>query len=168
MSAYGLTNLGLRPRFMPAMSDHTSTCASQSGPAPMPIVGITSSRRHPLGDVRGHHLQHHRERPRRLQRQRVLDQALTGVAAALDPEPAERVLALRGEPEVGHHRDAGARQRLDLRREPRPALELDGVRPALLHEPEGGGQRLLGADLVAAERQVRDDERALRARVPRP
>ena len=39
-SAYGLTNRGLPPRFIPAMSCHTSTCASQSGPAPMPIVGI--------------------------------------------------------------------------------------------------------------------------------
>jgi hypothetical protein len=43
---------------------------------------------------------------------------LAGVAAALDAEPAQRVLALRGEPEVGHHRDARTGQRLDLRDEP--------------------------------------------------
>ena len=89
------------------MSDQTSTWASVSGPAPMPMVGMTSSRGHPLGHVGRHHLQHHRERPGGLQGQRVLDDALAGLAAALDAVAAERVLALRGEPEMGHHRDAG-------------------------------------------------------------
>ena len=73
------------------------------------------------------------------------------------------MLALRREPEVRHDRDPGLRQRLHVRHEPLAAFELDGVRAALLHEPEGRGERLLGADLVAAERQVGDHERALAA-----
>ena len=36
------------------------------------------------------------------------------VAAALDDVPAEAVLALRGEADVRHHRDAGAHDALDL------------------------------------------------------
>ena len=72
------------------------------------------------------------------------------------------MLALRGEPEVGHDRDAGAGERVDLRGEPGPALELDGVRAALLHEPDAGLQRLAGRDLVAAERQIGDDQRVRR------
>ena len=151
---------------MPAMSDQTSTWASVSGPAPIPIVGTTSSAVTRLATSAGTISSTTANAPAACMRQRVLDEPLAGVAAALDAVPAERVLALRGEPEVRHHRDAGPDERLDLRREPRPALQLDGVRAALLHEPEGGGERLLRADLVAAERQVGHDERALRA--PRP
>jgi hypothetical protein len=63
---------------------------------------------------------------------------------------------------MGHHRDAGAGEGVDLRGDARPALQLDGVRAALLHEAERRGERLLGAGLVAAEREVGHDERALR------
>ena len=48
----------------------------------------------------------------------------------------------------------------DLRRDPHAALQLDRLRAALLHQPDGGGQRLLGPGLVAAERHVGDDQRA--------
>src|SRR6202012_774187 len=47
----------------------------------------------------------------------------------------------------------------DLRGDSLAALELDGVGAALLHEPGGGGQRGGGTGLVAAERQVGDDQR---------
>ena len=50
--------------------------------------------------------------------------------------------------------------RLDLRHDVRAALELDGVRAALLHEPHRRLERLLGRGLVGAERQVGDDQRA--------
>src|SRR4051812_23771709 len=40
---YCLTKRCIRPRLSPTMSCQTKTCASQSGPAPMPTVGISSS-----------------------------------------------------------------------------------------------------------------------------
>src|SRR4051812_27835381 len=42
-SAYFFTNFGTRPPLRPAMSGQTSTWASQSAPAPMPMVGMDSS-----------------------------------------------------------------------------------------------------------------------------
>ena len=92
----------------------------------------------------------------------VGDGLLGGVAAALDPEPAEAVDALRGEADVRHHRDAGRAQRRDLLGDPFAALQLHGVRPGLLEEPGGGRQRLRRTALVAAERQVGHHQGALR------
>ncbi len=46
---------------------------------------------------------------------------------------------------------------------PGAALELDGVREALLHHPHGRRQRLVRAGLVGAEREVGHDEGAPRA-----
>ena len=63
--------------------------------------------------------------------------------------------AITGMPDCGHG--------LDVRREPRPALQLDRVRAALLHEPDRGREGLLGAHLVAAERQIGHHQRRLRA-----
>jgi hypothetical protein len=100
--------------------------------------------------------------PRRLHGERVLDEPLARVAAALDAETAQRVLRLRGEAQVRHHRDARRHHRLDVRREARPTLQLHGVRPGLLHEPDGGGEGLLGVHLVAAERQVGHHQRRRR------
>src|SRR5215217_9474001 len=39
---YCLTKRCILPRLSPSMSCHTRTCASQSGPAPMPTVGMSS------------------------------------------------------------------------------------------------------------------------------
>ena len=47
---------------------------------------------------------------------------------------------------------------LDARGHPGAALELDGVREALLHHPDGRRERLVGPGLVGAERQVGDDQ----------
>ena len=82
------------------------------------------------------------------------------VAAALDPVAAELVLALRGEADVAHHRDAGVGDLADLVGDADAALELHRVAAALLHEPDGGRQRLDRALLVGAEGQVADDEGA--------
>ena len=130
-SAYRLTKRGALPVRRPAMSCQTSTWASVSGPAPMPTVGIGSSCGDPLGDLAGHHLQHHRERAGLGDRARVGDHLLGRVAAALHPVAAERVLALRGEADVRHHRDAGAGDRRDLRRARagRPPASPRGSRP---------------------------------------
>jgi hypothetical protein len=73
------------------------------------------------------------------------------------------VLALRREPEVRHDRDAGVDEGPDLPGVVGAALELDRGGPALLHEPHGGLEGLGGGDLVGAEGQVGDDQRARRA-----
>ena len=86
-----------------------------------------------------------------------------GLPASLDPVAADGMLALWREADVGHDRDAGRGQGGDLRRHRPAALELDRVGPALLHEPGGRLQRLLGAGLVGPERHVSDHERVLDA-----
>jgi len=79
-----------------------------------------------------------------LQRYRVRQQFLAGLAAALHPPgSAENVHALRGEAEVAHDRDAGLSQSPDLRQHPAAALELDGLRTAFFQVPHGAGQRRL-------------------------
>ena len=127
----------------------------------MPMVGITSSLVICAGDVAGHHLHHHRERAGVLDGVGVGEDPLGRVAAALDPVAAEGVLALRGEADVGHHRDAALAEAGDLRGHLDAALELHAVGEALLHEAGGGGVGLLRRGLVGAERQVADDQRAV-------
>ena len=65
------------------------------------------------------------------------------VAAALDAVAAEDVLALRGEADVAHDRNAGADEQLDLGGHRPAALELDRVRHPLLHEAGRRRERLL-------------------------
>ena len=161
-SAYFFTNFGTRPPLSPAMSGQTSTWASQSTPAPMPMVGMDSSSVTCAAIVGGHHLQDDGERAGLLHGAGVGEQLLGARAAALHPVAAEGVLALRREADVRHHRDAGVVQQPDLRRDPHAALELDRLRAALLHQPDGGVERLLRAGLVAAERHVGDDQRPRR------
>ena len=86
------------------------------------------------GDVAGHHLHHDRERAGVLDGVGVGEDPLGRVAAALDAVAAEGVLALRGEADVGHHRDAALAEPGDLRRHLDAALELHAVGEALLHE----------------------------------
>jgi hypothetical protein len=45
---------------------------------------------------------------------------------------------------MGHDRDAGRHQLLDLVRDPLAALQLDRVRPRLLQEADRGGQCIPG------------------------
>ena len=165
MSANSLTNLGLcSPVRRPAMSCQTSTWASQSGPAPMPIVGMCSCALTCAGELGRHDFENHRERAGLLHRLRVLHQAVRGlVAATLYPVAAERVDRLRGQADVSHDRDTCVHERLDLRQHAMAAFELDRLSPTLLHEAGCGLQRLSRRGLVAAERQVGDDDRALRA-----
>ena len=62
-------------------------------------------------------------------------------------------------PDVPHHRDAGTddgARPVDGRA---TALDLHGVRPALLEESLGGVDGVLVGGLVGAERQVGDEER---------
>ena len=143
------------------MSCQTSTWASVSGPAPMPMVGIGELLGDRLATSPGTISSTTANAPASATARASARTSSRLVAAALHPVAADGVLALRGEADVGHHRDAGAGDRLDLRGDAAAALELDGVRAALLHEPDGGAQRLGRALLVRAERQVADDQRAL-------
>ena len=110
----------------------------------MPMVGMVTASVTRAASSAGHALEHDRERARGLQRLGVVQQPVAVLAPALDPVAAERVDRLRGEAEVRHHRDAGRDQLLDLPGHPLAALQLDRVRPGLLEEPGGGGQRLAG------------------------
>ncbi len=101
----------------------------------MPMVGMSSSRVTCAATSLGHDLEHDRERAGVLQRLGVLQQPVGRlVAAALHAVAAEDVDRLRGQADVGHHRDAGADQRLDLGGDPLAALELDRLGAAVLHE----------------------------------
>ena len=93
------------------MSCQTSTWPSQSGPAPMPIVGMSSSSVTRAATVGGHHLEDDGEGAGLLEGEGVVEQAVAGVAAALHAVAAERVLGLRREADVCHDGDAGADER---------------------------------------------------------
>ena len=69
--AYGFTNDGTKRSNRPSMSWLTRICPSQSGPAPMPIVGTSSCDVMRRGQLRRDHFQNHREGPRFLKRVRV-------------------------------------------------------------------------------------------------
>ena len=156
--AYCLTKRGAGPppARRPAMSCQTSTWASVSGPAPMPMVGTGISVGDLLGHLARHHLQHDGEGARLAHSWACSTRSLAGVAAALHPVPADLVLRLRGEPEVGHDGNPRAGDRLDQRGP--GALKLDGVALRLLHEAHRGADGLGRALLVGAEGQVADDE----------
>ena len=64
-SAYFFTNGGTAPARGPSMSYSTSTCPSQCGPAPMPMVGMLSAAVTSRAASGGNRLQHDGERARR-------------------------------------------------------------------------------------------------------
>ena len=97
------------------MSVQTSTWASQPGAGADADGRDAQLLGDPLGEVGGDDLEHDREGAGLLQRERVLEQPVAGLAAALDPVAAHRVDRLRGQAEVAHDRDAGADEQLDLR-----------------------------------------------------
>ena len=128
-SAYRFTNLGTWPVRSPAMSCQTSTCASVSGPAPMPTSGSSARCVIRLATSPGTISSTTAKAPASASASASAMHPSAGVAAALHPVAAQGVLALRGEADVRHHRDAGAVDRGDLRRERAAALELHRVAP---------------------------------------
>ena len=116
---------------------------------------------HLCGHRRRHQLEHHRERAGILDGVGVVEQLRSARAAALDDVAAEAVLALRGEADVPHHRDAGLHDAADLLLAAHTAFQLHRVRTGLLHEPDGGVQRFLRTVLVRTERQVGHHQRTL-------
>ena len=144
------------------MSCQTRTCASQSGPAPMPTVGNVELCGDLSCQVTGHHLQNHTERPRLGYGVRIVKQAASVIAATLHPVSAKLVFALRGKADMAHDRDASVSDLADLLGYAYPTLELHGVTAALLHKADRGLQGLRRSVLVRAEGQVSDDESSLR------
>ena len=114
-----------------------------------------------FGGFRRNHFEHDRERPSILNSVSIREQGRDLVSTPLDDVTAESVLALRGKPNVSHHRNAGRHDPANLLGRANAALELHGVRAGLLHEPEGRVERLVRAGLVGAEGHVGDDKRAL-------
>ena len=100
------------------MSCQTSTWASQSGPAPIPIVGIARLAVTSAASRAGTHSSTTANAPAACSALASRSSVLAVLAAALHPVAAERVDRLRGEPEMGHHRDAGRHQFLGLRQHP--------------------------------------------------
>ncbi len=130
----------------------------------MPIVGIARAPRDPRRDDGRDGLEHEREAARRLQRARVLDQALRLLRRpALRPETAQRGRRLRCQADVPHHRDAGRHDGHHAAQHRTGALELDRVGARLLDEADRVLDRGLVRDLERAERHVRHDERPPRA-----
>ena len=80
---------------------------------------------------------------------------------ALRLESAEHRRRLWGQPDVAHDRDPRLDDALRAREHRAGALELDDVGAALLDEANRGANRVLVGDLVRAERQVADHDRAL-------
>ena len=141
------------------MSCQTSTWASQLGPAPIPTVGMVSLPVIWVANSAGTISITTENAPASATAIASATVCSARVPAALHPETAEGVDALRGEADVGHHRDAGRGQRRDLLGDPLAALQLDRMRAGFLHEPDRGGERGGGSGLVAAERQVGDHQR---------
>ncbi len=143
------------------MSCHTSTWPGGH------VARADADRGHADGGVHGgrrlgrNHFHQHAERPGVGQRHGVVDQPLRVVAAALDAVAAQGVFALRREADVRHDRNAGLDHGPDGFGVELAALDLDGVREALLEEADAGGHCLLRGYLVAAERQVRHHQGAL-------
>src|SRR5262249_22644058 len=157
-SAYFLTNFAVCG-VSPAMSCHTSTCASHRGPAPIPTVGTDRLSVTRAANSAGTHSSTTENAPAASRALAPCSTRRPSSPRAVHRSPAEGVHRLRGQPQVRHYRDAGLHQLLDLVYHSLAALEFDRVRTGLLEEPARGGQRLARRDLVRAERQVRDDHR---------
>ena len=143
---------------MPSRSWITRTCASQSGPAPMPMVGIVISRVTCAARSRGIPSRTSAKAPGVLEGLRIGEEALAITRApGLDPQTTECVDRLRGQPEVSHHRDPPLGQVRDRVHRPPAALELHRMHPCL--EEEDGILDGVGAGaLVGAEGQVADQQ----------
>ena len=130
----------------------------------MPIVGMCSAPVMRVGHRRRHALEHEREAPGLLERQRVLEQLARLLGrAALGLEAAEHRRRLRRQPDVAHHGDARADKRPHPREHRPCALDLHRVRAGFLDEAHCVLHGRLVRDLEGAERHVRDDERPPRA-----
>ena len=145
------------------MSSVTRIWPSQAGEAPMPMVGtgtisVSSRRQRPRRRPRR---PAKRRRPRRSRRRRAMILSRSRLVMAARAVAAERIDRLRRQPDMAHHRHAAPGQERDRLGHLLAAFELDRHAAGLGHHPGGGAERLLRRGLIAAERQVDDDQRVL-------
>ncbi len=95
-----------------------------------------------------HHLEYDGERARVFDGMRIGEQLFRALTAPLDDMPAETVLALRREADVGHDRDARRDDPPYLLGAAHAALEFHGVGMRFLHETERGVQRLIRSRFI--------------------
>lgn len=145
------------------MSGNTRIWPSHAAEAPMPIVGVESIPVIFTASSSTTRLQHHAEAARLRHRDRIFDDRRPlGFIASLRLEAAKHMDRLWRQAHMGHHRHPAFGQEADRFRHAPSALELHGSAPGFLHDPHGRAQGLLAAFLIAAERQVHDDQRARR------
>ena len=140
------------------MSCHTSTWASQFGPAPIPTVGMVSLPVIWVANSAGTISITTENAPAS-----ATAIASATVCSAPSPRPCTRkpprVLTLCGvKPMWAITGMPAAVKRGDLLGDPFAALQLDRMRAGFLHEPDRGVQRRGGSGFVAAERQVGDHQ----------
>jgi len=105
-------------------------------------------------------LQHQREATRSLQGVGLAPQLLLGSRFVRLAAVAQLVHRLGRQPQVAHHRDAGAHQPVDHREGFRLSpLQLHGRRRRFLEHPPGGRHGRIDAALIAEEGQIADDRR---------
>ena len=119
------------------MSWLTSTCPSQSGPAPMPMVGTDSAAVTCRAASAPTASMHHRERAGPFERVRVLDQGFDVFALHGLPAIAAHLVHRLGlEPEVAHHRNAHLHHAPDgARRSAGPPSTFTAAAPACSRRP---------------------------------
>ena len=76
---------------------------------------------------------------------------------------AELVDALRREPEMTHHGNAGIENLADGVDDLHPTLQLESVAVGLLHDADGVGDTFRGIHLIRTERHITNDQRTLGA-----
>jgi hypothetical protein len=125
------------------------------GPGPARDGGDGQLLGDPPAEGGRHHLEGHREGPRLLEGERVV-QDLRGLGGRLAPhhEAAEAVDGLRDLPHVAHHGDARVDDRLDDGLVVPAPLHLHGGCPALLEEPARAADGVGDGRLVGEERHV--------------
>ena len=145
------------------MSWLTSTCPSQSGPAPMPMVGTDSAAVTCRAASAPNGLDDHRKDAGPFERVRFLDQGFDVFALhGLPPIAAHLVQRLGLEPEVAHYRDAHLHHATDGADDRQAALHLHRG-GAGLQQASSVADRLLDAHLIGHEGHVGHHERALSA-----
>ena len=136
---------------------HTSTWPSQSGPAPMPMVGRSTASRIRAATTEGTPSTTSAKAPA----------SATATASATTASAASSVRPWTLNPPIAwtdwgvsptwpDHGDARRRHDSDGVGHPTAALELDGLHAAFLHQAQRAGHSLLGGDLVASEGKIAD------------
>ena len=149
---------------MPSRSWKTRTWPEVEGPAPMPIVGISSLATIASVIAAGTASKTIAKQPTDCSARASSQSWIASLRGlALGFVAAERGGGLRGQADVAHHRDAGADDRPGALDRDAAGLQLDHLAAGLLDQPLGALDGQLVARLVAAHRHVADHQRRLQA-----